>query len=68
MLSLMRTEPPERNYNLGELVTDSFLCICPLVFTAGLGLVFAGLEFAAFFLPMVALMPFAYLVMGVWRG
>ena len=68
MLSLMRTGPPERDYNLDELVIDSVLGLCPLVVTAGLGLVIAGLELAAFVLPMLAFMPFAYLAMGTWRG
>lgn len=68
MLSLMRTEPPERDYNLDELVIDSLLGMCPLVVAAGFGLVIAGLEFAAFVLPMLVFMPFAYFEMGMWRG
>jgi len=68
MLSLMRTDPPERDYNLDELVIDSVLGLCPLAVTAGLGLVIAGVEFAAFVLPMLAFMPFAYLAIGTWQG
>src|SRR5215469_13541524 len=68
MFSLMQTEPPEENYVMDELVVDSVLGLCPLAVTAGLGLLIAGITFAAFILPMLIFIPFAYLALGAWRG
>lgn len=68
MPSLMGAGPAGRNYALDDFVFDLALGVCPLVVCAGLGLLIAGAEFAAFLLPTVVLLPIGYLTLGALLG
>jgi hypothetical protein len=68
MRPMLTTEPPARDFNVDELAGDCVLSVCPLMATATLGILISGIEYAAFFLPMIVLTPIACTWLGVCRG